>query len=310
MSGLRIVSTGRYIPEKCITNDDMKRFVDTSDEWIRSRTGIVTRYHADGEKTYEMATKAAKKALEGAKISYDDISLCIVATVSGDYATPSVACMVQRELSLREDIPVFDINAACSGFIYALGVCDRMLDEGENALIIGCERLSKILDFTDRSTCVLFGDGAGAAVVKKEKNGIFYSLMGATGNKEALFVGGVNEEESYVHMNGAEVFRFATGAIEKGIKRILEKANMSEDDIDMFVCHQANARIISHVQRRMHLPKEKMFMNLQKYGNTSGASIPIALDELFEQKLVKEGMKIIAVGFGGGLTWGSCLMEL
>ena len=308
MSGLKIIATGRKIPQKCVTNDDLKQYVETSDEWIRSRTGIVTRHYASGEKTWQLAAGAAKSALEKGGVNAADISLCITATITGDYATPSVSCMVQRELGLPENIPVFDINAACSGFIYALSVADRMLEEGSWGLVIGCERLSKILDFTDRSTCVLFGDGAGAALVKKEVGGEFYFSLGASGNKEALYAGGINEEESFVHMNGAEVFRFATGAMEKGILEMQEKSRNS--DADMYVCHQANARIIAHVRKKLKIPQEKLYMNLQRYGNTSGASIPIALDELFEEGKIGKGKKIIAVGFGGGLTWGSCFMRL
>ena len=310
MSGIEIISTGRKLPGKCVTNDDLKAFVDTDDVWITSRTGIKTRFYADGEKTYELARDAALEAISRSGLEPEDISLCIVATITGDYATPSVACMLQSELGLRTDIPAFDVNAACSGFIYALNIAEKMLSEGEYALLIGVERLSKILDFTDRSTCVLFGDGAGAMIACGNMQHRFYGSMGAEGNKPALYVGGINEDASYVHMNGQEVFKFATRAIESGIRKMLSESGLSMDDIAYIVCHQANARIIAHVQRRLKIPPEKMFMNLQKYGNTSGASIPIAFDEMNKAGMLKKGEKIIAVGFGAGLTWANCLIEV
>lgn len=313
MSGIKIVGTGRAVPQARVSNEMMKQYVDTSDEWIKSRTGIGYRYFSKEEKNYELAADAACKAIADAKIPREKIGLCIVSTITGDYVTPSVSCMVQKVLGLATDIPVFDINAACSGFVYGLHVANKMMDEKEEerpyALLIGSEQISRILDMTSRSTCVLFGDGAAAVVLEKTKDNCFYSHVGASGNNEALVCNGIHKPDAYVQMDGKEIFRFAVNKIPEEIEMMLNQSGLKQDEIDYVVCHQANERIIRHAQRKLKLPIEKFYMNIGEYGNTSSASIPIAIDEMNEKKLLKPGVKIICVGFGAGLTWGSALLE-
>jgi 3-oxoacyl-[acyl-carrier-protein] synthase-3 len=310
MTGLKIKATGRAVPAKIVTNDDYSRTLDTSDEWIRKRTGIASRYICEEEKNYELATRAASLAIERAGIQKEEIGAVIVATFSGDYATPAVACLVQRDLGLRKDIPVFDLNAACSGFLYGLKVSHGLFHtiSEKYILLIGSEQISRYLDFTDRSTCVLFGDGAGAAVLERTEDA-FYCEVGADGNDTALYCKGTNYEDAYVHMDGQGVFRFAVGAIEQGIETMLAKADITLDQVDYVICHQANRRIIDFVGKKMHIPKEKLYVNVQRYGNTSAASIPLVLDEMMEQKLLTKGTKAICVGFGAGFSWGSALLE-
>ncbi len=308
MKGLKIVSTGSCHPQNAVSNDKLSETVDTSDEWISTRTGIRQRYFSEGETNVDLASNAAKQALERAGISVEEIGACVVATFTPDNLTPSVACMVQNRLGLPKDAFCFDINAACSGFIYALNVAYGILMQGgkKYALVIGSEVISRVLDFADRSTCVLFGDGAGAAVVTLSENSAYEFTCGADGNDAILNC----KTSGGLQMDGREVFKFAVGIIPECINTLLEKSQLALDDIDYVVCHQANERIISHVVKKMKAPSEKFFMNLQKYGNTSAASIPLALDEMASGGLLKEGMKIICVGFGSGLTWGGILLEM
>lgn len=318
MKGLHIVSTGKALPKQQVSNDDMRKFVDTSDEWIQSRTGIKTRYFSAGEKNYELATRAARAAMKKGKIYPEEIGAIVIATMTPDYIMPSTACMVQKELGLDEEVMAFDINAACSGFLYGLKICKGLLDsiEKKYVLLIGSEQMSRILDFSDRSTCVLFGDGAGAAIVEASDEHTYLGKSWSRGDRDALFCPGVGNEVgkeeateiSKVSMEGSAVFRFAVSAMKDGIDWILEKEGIEIEDVDYILCHQANARILSHVQKKYKIPKEKVFMNLQHYANTSAASIPIALDEMLEEGLIKEGMKIISVGFGGGFTWAAALL--
>lgn len=307
MKGLKIVSTGSCHPQNAVSNDKLSETVDTSDEWISTRTGIRQRYFSEGETNVDLASNAAKQALERSGISADEIGACVVATFTPDNLTPSVACMVQNRLGLPKDAFCFDINAACSGFIYALNVARGILMQGgkKYALVIGSEVISRVLDFADRSTCVLFGDGAGAAVVTLSENAAYEFTCGADGNDAILS----SPPSGGLQMDGREVFKFAVGIIPECIDTLLDKSQLTLDDIDYVVCHQANERIISHVVKKMKAPSEKFFMNLQKYGNTSAASIPLALDEMANGGLLKEGMKIICVGFGAGLTWGGVLLE-
>lgn len=307
MKGLKIVSTGSCHPQNAVSNDKLSETVDTSDEWISTRTGIRQRYFSEGETNVDLASNAAKQALERSGISVDEIGACVVATFTPDKLTPSVACVVQNKLGLPKGALCFDINAACSGFIYALNVARGILMQSEKkyALVIGSEVISRVLDFADRSTCVLFGDGAGAAVVTLSENTEYEFTCGSDGNDAILScptTGGLQ-------MDGREVFKFAVGIIPKCIDTLLDKSGLALDDIDYVVCHQANERIISHVVKKIKAPSDKFFMNLQKYGNTSAASIPLALDEMASGGLLKEGMKIICVGFGSGLTWGGVLLE-
>ena len=309
MQGIKIVATGRALPQKVVTNDDLSRLVDTSDEWISTRTGIRQRYFCEEETCQSLAILAAKRAVEKAEIDKKQIGLVIVATATGDYVFPSVACMVQNALGLETEVLAFDLSAACSGFLYGLGVCRSVLSgqDKKYALLIGSEQMSRILDMEDRSTCVLFGDGAAAAVLTLEENE-FYQKAWSDGNDEVLSCKGVGYKNQHLLMEGSKVFKFAVKAIAQGIDEILEKAEKTIKDIDYVVCHQANERIIDHVSRKYK--GVTFYKNMDRYANTSAASIPIALDEMYEKGMLKEGMQIICVGFGAGFTWSSALLTI
>ena len=310
MKGLKIVSTGRALPAKVVTNDDMSKLVETSDEWITTRTGIRTRYFCEGETQADLAEQAARRALERGKVDVGDLCACIVATVTPDHSAPTSACLLQQRLGLPEDIPCFDMNVGCTGFIYALQVARGFLLQSGRpyALVIGAESLSRITDFTDRGTCVLFGDGAGAAVVTLADS-LYACTLGARGDTEAIFIEGPGPERPYIHMDGQKVFRFAVEAVPHCIHTLLKETGLGLEDIDWFVPHQANKRIIDHVAKKLKVPGEKFYQNMMRYGNTSAASIPIALDEMGEQGLLEKGQKVLCVGFGAGLTWGGALLE-
>ena len=311
VDGLHIVGTGHYVPSHVVTNDDLSKIVDTNDEWIASRTGIRRRHFIENESNQDMAVSAAKMALENAGIDKNEIGVCIVATIRPDHMTPSVACMVQKILELPCDIPCFDINAACSGFMYGIQIARGiLLQSGKKyGLVIGSETLSKVLDMTDRGTCILFGDGAGAAVIELSDVHRYYSVLGTQGNDEVLECPNSDDGQRHVNMHGSDVFRFAVSTVPKTIFKLLEQADVSADDIDLFVCHQANKRIIESVAKKCNQSMDKFFINLDEYGNTSSASIPIALSEMNQKGLIKPGMKMICVGFGGGLTWGGAYLE-
>lgn len=312
MEGIQIVATGRGLPEQSVTNDDLSKTIDTSDEWISSRTGIKSRYFCKEEKNWQLALEAADKAIQSAGIDRGDIGLLIVATFTPDYAAPSVACILQKELGLGTDVAAFDINAACSGFLYGLKIANDMLSGAKHpyALVVGSEQISSRLDMTDRNTCVLFGDGAGAALIKKTQDKPFVSVLGAEGNLEALGCTGLTAEKQHIYMDGKNVFKFAVHTIVEVTREVLNEAGMTMEDIDYVVCHQANERIIKSAIKQLKAPEEKFFINLQNYGNTSAASIAIALDEMNEKGMLKPGMKIICVGFGAGFTWGGILLEI
>lgn len=312
MKGLRIVSMGSSLPNKVVTNDDLSKIVDTSDEWISSRTGIKERrLSSDGETNYKFAVEASKLAIERAGISKDDIATVIVATITPDYMFPSTACILQKELGLPEDVMSFDISAACSGFLYGIKVAKGLLEnlDKKYALVVGSEQLSRILDFEDRSTCVLFGDGAGAAIIELSDDKEYCQKAWSRGDAEVLACKGPGNNNAYLTMDGQGVFKFAVTAIREGIDAILQEKSITLDDVDYVVCHQANQRIIDNVRRKYNASEDKFYVNLHKYGNTSAASIPIVLDEMMSQGLLTAGKKIIAVGFGGGLTWSSALIE-
>ena len=311
MDAIQIIATGKAIPKKLVTNDDMSKIVDTSDEWISTRTGIKERHFCDGEKNWELALKAATEALTMGGIEKEQIGAVVVGTGTPDYFMPSTACILQEKLGLPSDIPAFDIYAACSGFIYALRVAGSLLQDEERpyALVIGSEQLSTRADMTDRTTCVLFGDGAGAVVIKRNPEKKFYGVWGTEGNLEALGCPSHIIGNPYIYMDGQTVFRFATQYMANAVKQVLEKAELTVDDIDYVVCHQANERIIEFVRKQFKAPAEKFFKNIHKYGNTSAASIPIALAEMNEQGMLTAGKKVIIVGFGAGFTWGSMLLE-
>lgn len=309
-----VVSTGRYVPEKVVTNEDFVSKIDTTDEWIVSRTGIECRRYVENQTTADLGVLAAQKAIENGNIPKEKIKAVIVATFTPDYLTPSVACLIQQQLQLPEDILSLDINGACSGFIYGMMLCDSLLtsfSEDEYILLIGTEVISKLLNFEDRGTCILFGDGAGAVILKKREGALGYFSVGSRGTSKELGCFGVDGKGSkpQVYMNGKEVFRFATATIVQCIEDVIEKNRVQKEEIDYVVCHQANKRIIDYAQKKSKISSEKFYVNIAEYGNTSSASIPIALDEMAEKNLLQRGMKVLMVGFGGGLTWGGTLIE-
>ena len=323
--GIKIVSTGRALPEREVTNDDLARHVDTNDEWIRSRSGIGSRHYCgEKESCLTLAAEAGRKALEKGRIRPESIKAVIVATSSGDYIVPSMAAMVQKELGIPEEAAAFDLGAGCTGFLMALSAARGLLlgmeadsaavteagedDAGPMALVIGSERLSTLLDYEDRATCILFGDGAGAAVVTLSDS-LFCQKSWTRGNKEVLFLNGVGRDAQYIRMDGQEVFRFAVHALRQGIDEVLEEAGLTMNDIDWVLCHQANARIIRNAARQYPDSENKFLMNIEQNGNTSAASIPILLDESAEKGLFKPGMKLVFSAFGAGLTWSGLLME-
>ena len=312
MNGLKLLATGRCLPAAAVTNEDMRRYVDTSDEWITTRTGIRQRYFcAEGENALTLASGAARQALADSGIPKEELGCVVCATVSADYATPSLSCLVQAELGLPEEIPVLDLNAACSGFLYAVAVARGLLAQNgkKYALVIGCEVLSRLMNMSDRSTCVLFGDGAGAAVFEAGPDFPFYALQGARGDK-AILANGPGPLAPELSMDGKAVFRFAVEALPHCIRGIQGQSGLSLEEIDWVVCHQANERIIDHCVKKLKAPAEKFYKNMARYGNTSAASIPIALDEMNRDGKLKPGQKILCVGFGGGLTWAAALFTI
>ena len=313
MNGIKIKGTGRCVPEKTVTNDDLAKIVDTSDQWITTRTGIRCRHHCTAETHAGLCAGAAKAALEKAGVAPSQIGACIVATVSADTAVPSAACLLQRELGLPEDIPCFDLNAACTGFLYALHTMECLLNASPRkfGLVVGAEVLSRLINWEDRGTCILFGDGAGAAVVEcREGWPSIGAVLGSRGDGELLRLPGLKTgEQSLIHMEGTRVFKFAVEIVPWCMDQVLQRAGLTVDDVDFFVFHQANARIIDLAVRKYHIPPEKYYKNIQEYGNTSAASIPLVLSELEEQGKVGPGSRTLVVGFGGGLTWGGALIE-
>ena len=319
----KLIATGSCVPAQVITNDRLSEMVDTSDEWIQSRSGIGKRHFSTGENASDLAIGTAKDVLRKCDIRPEDIELIIVATVSGDYTTPSVACLVQAAIGATNAL-AFDISAACSGFVFGLSVADKFIKTGvyRNALVIGTEVLSKYINFEDRSTCVLFGDGSGGAmVVRSDEPGILCEEVGSDGAKGlSLTCGHVpaaspyNQVERgtdpYIHMDGRAIFDFATRAVPKSVQKLLEKAGVSTEEIDLVVPHQANSRIVEIISRKLHIPMEKFYLNMFEYANTSSATIPSALNELAEKGQLTEGKLILLCGFGAGLTWGSMLIRL
>lgn len=313
MNGIKICGTGRCVPEQLVTNDDLARRIDTNDEWITSRTGIRHRHYCTEEGPASLCVLAAKAALEKAGVSPKQIGGCIVATLTPETLVPCTACIIQKELGLPEDIPCFDLNAACTGFLFALHTMECLLNASPRkyGLVVGAEALSRILNWEDRSTCILFGDGAGAAVVEcREGWPSIGAVTGCRGDRELLHVAGPGSvEKSLISMDGSKVFRFAVETVPKCMDQVLQRHNMAADDVDFFVFHQANARIIDLVVRKYAIPPEKYYKNLDEYGNTSAASIPLVLSELEEQGKISPGSRVLVVGFGGGLTWGGALVE-
>ena len=311
MNGLKLIATGRALPARVLTNDDMTQYVETSDEWISTRTGIKTRRFCDENETAStLAIEAAKKALENAGLNASDIDVMIVATSSGEYVMPSTACQVHGALGMREEIPVMDVGAACAGFLYAVEVARGLMiaNSGCRALVIGTEKMSGVLDMADRNTCVLFGDGAGAAIFELDAHSEYYSVCGTRSGMQ-IKVGGPRKQQP-MEMEGQDVFRFATRIIPQCVEQLVSKAGITVEDVDHIVCHQANQRILDASMRRLGVGPEKMFKNLDRYANTSAASIPLALDEMRELGLLVSGQRMILCGFGGGLTWSGIMMRV
>ena len=322
MSNAKIIGTGSALPEKILTNEDMSKIVDTTDEWIRSRTGIRQRRIADeSTSTSDLAMIAVEKAVKAAKIDPEELDLIIVGTSTPDTLFPSVGCIIQGKIGAK-NASAFDVSAACSGFNFALTVASNFFKSGmsKKALVVGADTLAKYLDWTDRGTCVLFGDGAGAVVLSEANSGegILASNLttDGTGAQFLTMPGGGsrnpkpnNEKERCITMNGKEVFKFAVKALEKTLLSALDSAGLTLDKIDLLIPHQANIRIIDHAMKKFGIPKEKIFVNLDKYGNTSAASIPIAMDEALHNGMIKKGDIIAIVGFGAGLTSGANIIK-
>lgn len=320
-----ITGTGSYLPEKELTNFDLENMVDTTDEWIKTRTGISKRRVVeDNIATSDLATEAAKRAIDNAGLSSEDIDLIIVATVTPDMAFPSTACIVQKNIGAK-NAAAFDIEAACSGFIYGITIGEQFIKSGvyKNVLVIGAETLSKIINWKDRNTCVLFGDGAGAAILQpvKEGYGILSSSLGADGSSGDYLTqpaGGsripasietVANNLHYVQMDGSEVFKFAVRIMAKSTLQAIESSGLKLNDIDYMIPHQANIRIIEAAAKRLNLDMDKVYVNLNNYGNMSAASVPVALDEAVRKGNIKTGDIVTLVAFGGGLTWGSSVIR-
>jgi 3-oxoacyl-[acyl-carrier-protein] synthase-3 len=316
---------GSYVPEKILDNKELSLKVETSDDWIRTRTGIRERRIASPDQpTSELALYAARKAIEAAQIQPDQIDLVIVATITPDMAFPSTACILQHKLGLGK-VACFDLEAACSGFLYSLDVADGMLASGRYkcALVIGAEKMSSILDWEDRTTCVLFGDGAGAAIIMTEGDGP--NLLGfrsgadgsnpsllhqpAGGSKQPASFASIENREHFLKMNGKEIFKSAVRVMEKATRELLEANGLETQDVDHVIPHQANVRIVESMAQRLEIPLEKFFCNLDRHGNTSAASIPIAFDEACNRGIFSKGEIGVLVAFGAGLTWSATLVR-
>ena len=316
---------GSYVPERKVDNQELSKKVDTSDEWIRTRTGIKERrFAAENENTSDLALEASRRALEDAGVSPEKIDLVVVATITPDMAFPSTACLLQHKLGIPK-VACFDLEAACSGFLYALDVADGMLSSGryECALVVGAEKLSSIMDWEDRTTCVLFGDGAGAAVLTKEGEGaeMIGFQCGADGSNPSLLhqpAGGsmqpasqetVDSRGHFLKMNGREIFKSAVRVMERAAIELLEKHGFEKNEVDHVIPHQANARIVESLSQRLEIPLDRFYCNLHKFGNTSAASIPLALDEAYKSETFKKGDLGLLVAFGAGLTWSATLVR-
>ncbi|MFR5713591.1 MAG: beta-ketoacyl-ACP synthase III [Clostridium sp.] len=316
----KIIGIGSYVPDTVVTNQDLMKFLDTDDAWIRERTGICERRVSKDMGTCGLAIEAAKRAIDDAGIDPKEIDLIVLATSSGDRAFPAAAIDVQAAIGAVNAVG-FDITAACSGFIFGLHIAHSFFAAGiyKTALIIGAETLSKVVDWTDRGTCILFGDGAGAAVVRASETGIIRTLMGSDGTKgwtlecQARNLGnclnGIKPELGFMKMDGKEVFKFAVRKVPEIVAKILEDAQINPDEIKYFVLHQANFRILEAASRRLKVPMDRIPINIDRYGNTSAASVPILLDELKRDGKLERGDKLVLAGFGSGMTWGATLLE-
>ena len=318
----RITGTGSYLPEKVLTNHDLEKMVDTSHEWIVERTGIEKRHIAEeGQSTSDLAKVAAKNAMEAAGKTADDIDLVIVATTTPDLIFPSTACLLQKKLGITNSATAFDIQAVCTGFVYALGIADKFIKSGTHkcALVVGAETLSNILDWTDRATCILFADGAGAVVLEESAEpGILSTHLHADGKYDELLrtKGGLSKNKelldsggAFVEMRGNEVFRVAVNTLGRIVDETLEANNMKKSDVDWLVPHQANIRIINATAKKLKISTDHVVVTVHEHGNTSAASVPLALDTAVRDGRIKRGETILLEAFGGGFTWGSALLK-
>ena len=316
MLGIKILGTGGYQPLKKVVNEDFTSIVETSDEWIRTRTGMSERFVSDGEPTWYMGTMAAKEAIAEAGISPEDIGVIIDTSVSSDYYTPSMSCMIQREIKAFNAMTI-DVNCACAGCVYAIDMAKRYLQTDENmkyALVVANENLTKITDYTDRSTCVLFGDGAAALVIERAENSLYSSFLGADGTgAKYLFARSIPPANAFMtgagKVDGREVYKFATKALPNALTKAAEKIDFDLNELDVIIPHQANVRIIETAAKNLGISMDKFVVNLDKHANTSSASIPIALDEAVRSGRIKRGDKVGFVGFGAGLTFGAIIFE-
>lgn len=318
----KIIGHGHYLPAKVLTNDDLSKMVETNDEWISTRTGIKQRHIVTDELTSDMAVAAARKAIDSAGISVEDVELVICATVTPDNTTPAVSAKIGGKLGVKSGTPTFDISAACSGFVYALTMADNMIRLGQVkcAVVIGAESLSKIVDWTDRNTCVLFGDGAGAVVLRacegkgdKTDTGILSTRIYSDGSHyESLkSTGGVSSTQTagFIYMDGKEVFKYAINSLSQAAEDVMADAGVKAEDIDLLIPHQANIRIINGVGQKLGLPEEKVVVTVNNHGNTSAASIPLAISESFESGKIKKGDLVVLTAMGAGFTWGGALIR-
>jgi 3-oxoacyl-[acyl-carrier-protein] synthase-3 len=315
----RIIGTGSYLPRKVVTNDDLARRMDTSDEWIRARTGIRQRHIAeDGESSSSLALEASKAAIASAGIAAQEIDLIILATSTPDYVFPSTACLLQAKLGIK-GCPAFDLQAVCSGFVYALATADLFIRSGQHrcALVVGAEVFSRILDWNDRGTCVLFGDGAGAVILRADdKPGIMASALHADGSYAGILsvrgnvCGGNVTGDPFLRMDGPAVFKFAVRVLDEVARETLAKCGQQVEDIDWLIPHQANLRILESTAKRLGLPPEKLIVTVDTHGNTSAASVPLALDVATRDGRIRPGHKVMLQGVGGGFTWGAALVQM
>lgn len=316
----QIVGTGMYRPENVMSNEDLSKLVDTSDEWIKERTGIERRHIIDDDTTVSMAAKASKIAMENANLAPEKLDMILFATFSSNVILPSAACEVQKEIGAHNAV-CFDLNAACSGFVFAYNTAQAYIASGicKHVLVIGAESLSNLLDWTDRGTCILFGDGAGAVILSEDKDAKFKTVMYSNGEKgdaltcESRHQKGYEEEsnrvKSFLKMDGRDVFQFAVKEVPRSIEELLKNAGIEKEEIDYFILHQANKRIIESVAKRLSVDMDKFPMNLMEYGNTSSASIPILIHEMQEMGQLKKGQNIVIAGFGAGLSWGATYLK-
>lgn len=317
----KICGTGSYVPENYYDNHDIAKLVETSDEWIRERTGIIRRHIVSEDTTVSMAVKAAKAALENGNVDAKELDLILAATITPNKIIPGIACEVQKEIGAVNAVG-FDMSAACSGFVFALNTAQAYIASGmyRKILIIGSESLSNIVNWEDRGSCILFGDGAGAAVICAEEGTMYPCVMHSDGAKGSVLTCESRHQknweekeaakETYMYMDGKEVFKFAVKKVPEVIQELLEKTGLRAEEIDLFLLHQANQRIIESIAKRMKIDIEKFPMNISEYGNTSSASIPILLDELNRNGKLKKGQKIVLAGFGAGLSWGASMIEI